>query len=389
MAGTGSLSTPPPVYRHLLSGAPDIFRLPARSAVLLAGFGMMLLAVALFGRSDWIARLPSAVATLLTALLLAVLAARWFGSRTGLLAGLVYLSMAGVLVCWPGTCGTDSALAFCVAAALGAFGLGNAAGRRPLQNEPWVARLFYAAAGTSFLLVGPTGPLMILAGCLLFLFLGEDPRGLRFFASPTGLLIFALLAAAWPLAGWDGRWGLLDGWLAAAPGQRASTPHLLAELALACLPWTPFVLLALVVGFWRGYAFTPGWRLFGAWAFGSLAVMAVAPSGRQPDPGAILAPLAAMAAAAVSESLQWTCRGTARRCAWIVAAWVTACAAALAAMRWWGLQGAHDAALAVHFAAAGLLLVIFFQSRRHATGPAARSGDPRQQVRVQSVECKV
>ena len=316
MAETTPLPAAPPIYRHLLSGAPDAFRPSLRATLLLTGCGAVLLSMAGFGRGDWVTRLPSALATLATALLIAALATRWLGRRIGWLSGLVYLTSAGTLV--PSqSAGTDALLGLSVTAAMGAFGLGNAAGGFPLRDEPWVARAFYAAAGVSFLLAGPAGALFILAACLLFLCLGEDSRGLRFLASPSGLLIFALLAVAWPVtlwlarpAGWDGRWELLYGWFSGAPGPGTSLPDLLGSLGLATLPWTPFAVLALAGGLWRGHAATPAWRLFGCWALAPLALMAVGLSCGVPHLGVLLPPVAVMAAAGLNESLPWIRRRT-------------------------------------------------------------------------------
>ena len=316
MAETTPLPPAPPIYRFLLSGAHDAFRPSLRATLLLAGCGAVPLSMAVFGQADWVVCLPSALATLLTALLIAALATRWLGRRIGWLSGLVYLTSAGTLV-QSQSAGTDALLALSVTAAMGAFGLGNAAGRFPLRDGPWVARAFYAALGVSSLLAGPAGALFILAGCLLLLCLGEDSRGLRFLASPSGLLIFALLAAAWPAtlwlarpAGWDGRWEFLYGWPGGAPGQEVSLVDLLRSFGLATLPWTPFAVAALVGGLWRGHAATPAWRLFGCWALAPLALMAVGLSGGAPHLGVLLPPVAVMAAAGLSESLPWVRRRT-------------------------------------------------------------------------------
>ena len=311
MAEATSPASAPPVYRHLLSGAPDAFRPSLRATLWLAGCGAALLAAALFGQRDGAARLPWVLATLGAALLLATLATRWLGRRVGWLSGLVYLSSAGTLVPSP-SAGADALLALCVTAAFGAFGLANAAGRLPLRDGPWVARAFYAAAGLATLLAGPACALAVLGACLLLLGLNEDSRGLRFLGSPSGLWIFVLLAAAAPAAlglaqpgAWDARWQWLCAWTRGGAGQGASLADLLRGLGLATLPWTPFAVTAMAVGLWRGHAATPAWRLFGAWALVPLVVMAVGAFDAAPRLAVVLPPLAVMAAAGLNESLAY------------------------------------------------------------------------------------
>jgi 4-amino-4-deoxy-L-arabinose transferase-like glycosyltransferase len=430
LATTSDSLTPPPIYRRLLSGAPDTFRLSVPAALLVAGFGIALLglvlamdrplsptetaaaqsarrmltdgswlvtglhtdrvpdvppvgcwavglAMSVFGDHSWVVRLPSAVMGIAMALLVAAMATRWLGNRIGLLAGLVYLSSVGVLV--DGRAGgPDALLALTVAAAVAAFGLGNAGGRRPLRREAWIAWVFYGATGVSFLLTGPVGPIFILGICILYLYLAEDPQGLRFFVCPAGIAIFVLLAVAWPAtiwivrpAGWDGHWQFLCGWFGARPWAEVSAARLLPDLALLALPWTPFVLVAGLGGLWQGHTATPAWRLFGSWAAAPLGLMAAGLFREQPPLCILLPPVVVMAATGVTETMRWARRSRRWPGAWIAAAWAVACLVATAALQRWGPLDAGEAILPIAAAAAGLGLAIFVQQRRYLAAALA------------------
>ena len=87
MVLTGDLVTPRLNSRPHF--APDTLTVPFFEKPILvywaAAAGMRL-----FGFHEWAARLPVALAALLTTLLIAAIGSRWFGRRAGLLAGMVY-----------------------------------------------------------------------------------------------------------------------------------------------------------------------------------------------------------------------------------------------------------------------------------------------------------
>ena len=86
MLETGSWLVPTIGKRARLQKPPIIYWAMAAS---MAAFG---------SESEWPARLPSVVASLAVAILIADLGARQFGSRVGLVAGLAQLSSVYVLV---------------------------------------------------------------------------------------------------------------------------------------------------------------------------------------------------------------------------------------------------------------------------------------------------
>ena len=246
---------------------------------------------------------PSAAAATLGAWLVAALAARWLGSRLGLLAGLI--QMAGMSVLFPSR-GAAAEMLFCaaVAAAMAAFALGNVPGRMPLVEHRWTGWAFYAAAGASLVLGGPVGPAFILAGCLLFLLVCADSRGARFFASPVGIAVFVLMAAI-RLAGPSGVAGQ-------ALGQGISLPAVTGWPGVVGLPLTLLVVFAVAMGLRQGHYATPIWRFFGCWAVGPLLLAAVGGFRSSAELGTLLAPVAVIAAAGLWGLLVW-CRWNWRR----------------------------------------------------------------------------
>ena len=307
-----------PVYRRLLAGGDEPLRLSSSAAGVVVGGGLVLLGITraapiLGGAAGPAAWWPSAIAATLTAWLVAELAARWLGSRLGATAGLALLTSLQVLL--PDRWATAEML-FCasVSAAMWAFALANVPGRLPLVVHQWTRRGFYAAAGGSFVLAGPVGPAFILTGCLLFLILSADSRGLRFFACPTGIVVFALLAAvryALPRDLVD-TWAAASGVMGAASGTGISLPALLRWLGVAGLPWTPLVVPTVAVGLHQGHYATPVWRFFGCWTLGPLALTAVGGWRDHAQLSPLLPPLAVMAAAGLGGLSIW-CR---RRWLW-------------------------------------------------------------------------
>jgi hypothetical protein len=309
---------PPPVYWRLLAGGDEPLRLslPATAVVLVAGLvlpGIARAAAIPAGAGGLAPWWPSAAAATLTAWLVAELAARWLGSRLGGAAGLALLTSIHVLL--PNRA-VAAELLFCaaVSAAMGAFALANVPGRLPLADHRRTRWGFYAAAGGSFVLAGPAGPAFILAGCLLFLILCADNRGLRFFACPVGIAVFALLAAARlaMLRDLGDTWMASPGVTGEALGPRIPLSEVLWWLGVAGLPWTPLVAATVAVGLHQGHYATPIWRFFGCWALGPLALAALGGLRDHAQLSPLLPPLAVMAAAGLG-GLSICCR---RRWQW-------------------------------------------------------------------------
>lgn len=301
----------PPVYRRFLAGGAELLRLSLAATAVVVGAGVILLAAGEVisvhrGPAGPATGWPAVAAATLAAWLTAAVSARWLGSRLGALAGLVQLTGVGVLAPRDGAA---VEILFCavVSAAMGAFALANVPGRLPVVHRRWTGWAFYAAAGVSFVLGGPLGPAFILTGCVLFLALSADSRGPRFFASPVGIALFALIVGVRVLQpwGWTGVWVLPSAAAEQATGPAMSLPAALGSVAVAGLPWTPLTVLAVAIGLRRGHYATPVWRFFACWALGPLVLAAVGVLRSPSQLAPVWPPLAVMGAAGLSSV--WIC----------------------------------------------------------------------------------
>ncbi|HUI46884.1 MAG TPA: glycosyltransferase family 39 protein [Nitrospirota bacterium] len=145
-----------------------------------------------FGFTEFAARLPAAVLGLATVLVSYAFGRRLFGSRVGLLGGVV-LATSPLFIVLSRTVMHDISLAFFISLALYSFytAYGNQRHRR--------AHLFlcYAAMGFAVLAKGPIG--LLLPGMIIGLFLLVKGRlnFLKEMALGWGALIFLLVAAPW------------------------------------------------------------------------------------------------------------------------------------------------------------------------------------------------
>jgi 4-amino-4-deoxy-L-arabinose transferase-like glycosyltransferase len=154
----------------------------------------------------WAARFPSAMAAMAVALMIAHLAARWFGDRIGRLAGLLQVSFSYIIL-QAKLSEADMSLVAAVGAALCLFARGTI--DSPFGKATgWRARLtFWLACGAAFLLKGPIGLIFVLLTIVTFLFVrrrhGErDWQPLWWLANPLGIACFIILVVIWPLVAW-------------------------------------------------------------------------------------------------------------------------------------------------------------------------------------------
>ena len=198
---------------------------------------------ALFGASEFAARLPSALAALAAMLATYEFGRRLFNAAAGLLAGL--LLGASILFCAAAHfANPDSLLNTCSLFALFFFWRDYAAGRRGWS--PWSA----AAAGLGVLAKGPVG--LVLPAAVAFLFLlwrWELGRlwGLRLL---RGLLVFVLIAAPWYI--WvtvetKGAWTVgfwthhnVNRFTGSLEGHAGPFYYYAVALLVGCAPWCVF-----------------------------------------------------------------------------------------------------------------------------------------------------
>jgi 4-amino-4-deoxy-L-arabinose transferase-like glycosyltransferase len=288
------------------------------------------LAMAVFGsRAEWVTRLPALIAAILTALLIAHIAARFISRRAGLIAGLVQLSVFYVQS-QGRRAEPDMLLCAAVTAAMAAFIWGVIDQRENSGGGPGL--LFYLAAGLSFLPKGPIGPALIFPPCLLYAITwhrlpacdfggasARDRRAMNLFLNPAGLLIFAVLVLAWPVAAciaYPPSLGLVIREHTLRLGETAAHQALpnwavpkpwyfyLPAIAWVALPWTPAVLIGLFkIG--RGLWTTTIWRFLTLWLVAGTILLSIPPSKHWHYIIPVVPPLSVIVAVGIDE-LIWS-----------------------------------------------------------------------------------
>lgn len=195
--------------------------------------------------AEWAARLPAILSAVLTSLALAWLAARWYGDRVGLVAGLiqsssVYAFMQGRLA------EADMMLCAFVTMAMASFAAGVI--HRPDARPPIGWRLaYFGAAGLAFLVKGPIGLVLIAVGSGLFAIVERKWVAWRLLLDPIGWMLMLALVVAWPAAAMLREPGLLDVWWrhnverfsGDLSGGGKDPVFYLYTAAWLALPWTP------------------------------------------------------------------------------------------------------------------------------------------------------
>lgn len=224
--------------------------------------------MALFhSEAEWVARLPSGLAAVLMAALMADLTSRWLGPRVGAMAGLlqatfVYVLMQGRLA------EADMPMAAAVCLAMYAFARGCVADAGATDAEgAWrrsrrLSLLFYLGTGLSFLLKG-VGPVFVLATVVSYLALcAVEKRDLRtarqFLLNPWGLLLLVAMTAGLLFAAWRAEPNIFKIWrqetvgrFGGEFGERQPWYYYLGAVPVLLMPWLPFALGGVYEGFKR------------------------------------------------------------------------------------------------------------------------------------------
>lgn len=151
------------------------------------------LSFSIFGQNEFAARLPCALAGLLTILCTYWVGRELFGRRTGMLAAIIIGTSAGFIPQARITL-TDMPLTFCLTLCLGAFVL---ASRDRGEHKGRYYYLSYLGAGLAVLAKGLIG--IVFPGAIIFLYLLCRKKWglLREMRLPTGILLFLLVTAPW------------------------------------------------------------------------------------------------------------------------------------------------------------------------------------------------
>jgi 4-amino-4-deoxy-L-arabinose transferase-like glycosyltransferase len=162
-------------------------------------------------QAEWAVRMPIVLAAIGISLLMGSLAARWYGSRTGLIVGLVQLTPYYMLM-QARLAEADIVLCLMVTAAMTVFAIAclDEGTERPKRYLIW---LFYALAAGAFMAKFVIALAFIFGGCGLYILVQRDWRALRALISPVGWLIFLALALPWPIAIYHRFPGIVGGWI--------------------------------------------------------------------------------------------------------------------------------------------------------------------------------
>lgn len=206
----------------------------------------------LFGTdAEWAVRTPNVVFSILAALVIAWMAARWFGKRVGILAGFIELTTLQVL-----TNGrlaeADMLLSLTVVAAMYAFAAGNLESPRGVSRRKILPYLFYAAIAASFMVKWLFGPAFICTGCFAYAVVARDRKTWKFLFHPGGIVLALALTLPWMVAAvrvdpeivqdfWNNHFGRFRG----SFGKHEPWFAYVYLVPFMLLPWAPYAFGAL------------------------------------------------------------------------------------------------------------------------------------------------
>jgi len=209
--------------------------------------------------SPFAVRLPTLLATVFTALLVALYARNFLGSGASLTAGLIYATFPQILQLGR-FAESDALLTLFITGSLFIWHYGFLRGW-----SPWLFwSVGYSLAALAALTKGPQGPIYFVGTTCLYLILRSDWRRLFSWGHVAGLALMLLLVGAWQIpfsltAGaeaslktWSEEGALTQRLAEAGSGRFFS--HLLVfplEIFAVMLPWSLFAPALSTSGFWR------------------------------------------------------------------------------------------------------------------------------------------
>lgn len=334
------------------------------------------------GLNEAVLRLPSVLAGIATALLIAAIAARWFGSRVGLVTGLVELTTYHLLT-QARLAEADMLLAMTVCVALGCFAVANVPSPGGRSSARWLPWLFYLAAGAAFLIKATLGIAFIFSACLAWTLLSRDWqegrwRAVRFLLNPIGLLVFLACVLGWSVAAYQRCPEFLEMQLVQNVGRfqgdlggRKGSFFYVYSLLLQMAPWTPFLFWALIRAFRQRSYREPWWQFTACWTLPGLVLLSIGTFQAKHYLVSLLPPLSVLSAIGVLDLLDR--RETRSKLYYsLVALLITVgCAAGAVAVERLRPDGAHVIATLIGIVGVGLLAVMYFEFRRWWTARLA------------------
>ncbi len=365
-------------------------------------------AIAVSGSAEEaVVRLPSVLAGLATALIVAGLTARWFGGSLGLIAGLMQLTIYYVLQ-EARLAESDMLLIASVAAAMGCFALANVESPCGRVKSWWLPLAFYGLLGVAFLVKALIGVAFVLSACGLFAVVqfcwqmsgaaktgaaaepvgpqrpavgwrgaaGAVKRwvgsvwnrlgpGLQFLLNPLSLIAFLTVALTWavPAFAHNPRYlqaqllqhlGRFSGELGANHGSFFYAYSVL----LVTLPWTPVIAWGLYRLVRQGKFRDPIWVFLACWMLPGLILLQLSAFKAKHYLGPLMPPLTILGAVGLVDLLVLTkYQGLVSRVA-RGAAIVLGCGAAAVIVLQVGVNGAPVIVVLIGLLAVGLMAIL-------------------------------
>ncbi|MDP9173929.1 MAG: glycosyltransferase family 39 protein [Planctomycetota bacterium] len=157
--------------------------------------------------NEWSVRIPPALCGLLVAMMVAAIAARWFGNNMGLAAGLILATMYEFYY-YSTLAEDDIFLALVVVAAIACFARmeffqpvdDSDARLHPMGTRPWPVVAFFILLGLTNLAKGPiVGAAVVLGPVGAYLLWQRDLRKIRRYLWFWGILLAAAIGLSWHL----------------------------------------------------------------------------------------------------------------------------------------------------------------------------------------------
>ncbi|MBL9095170.1 MAG: glycosyltransferase family 39 protein [Planctomycetaceae bacterium] len=303
-----------------IAGVPFTDRTPL-TAWLMAG------SMTLFGDDgEWVVRFPSVVCAVLTALLIASMAARWFGRRVGILAGFMELTTWQVFA-HARLAEADMLLSLTVTAAMYAFAAALVEGPRGASRSRFLPYVFGAAVAASFMVKWIFGPAFIGLGCLAYCGIKRERRAWLFLFHPGAIALALSLTVPWIVLACREHAGLFGEFLNNHFGRFRGTYgarepwYAYAYLVpFLLLPWFPYAVAAAIVRVRNRFAFEPIWMFFICWFVPGMMLLSVSSFKAKHYTMPLLPPLVVAAAVGLHEYLKRRERVDSRLLPWLAAA---------------------------------------------------------------------
>ena len=265
----------------------------------------------LFGTdAEWAVRAPNVLFSIAAALLMASMAARWFGKRAGILAGFIELTTLQVL-----TNGrlaeADMLLCATVTASMYAFAAATVDGPRGVSRSRLLPYAFYGFFAASFMVKWLFGPAFIGTGCFAYALLARDRKVWRFLFHPGGIAFAALLTVPWMIAAyrvdpeilqdfWLNHFGRFKG----AFGEREPWYAYAYLVPFMLLPWAPYAAGAIVARLRGTIRFEPVWLFFVCWMTPGMVLLSLSTFKAKHYTMPLLPPLVVACAVGLHEYLK-------------------------------------------------------------------------------------